>query len=322
MALAYAEESFKLLERKFGYTPARRVPLIVYASHADFEQTNLLPYVPYEGLLGVTEFLRRRVALPFNGNYAEFRHTLRHELVHFFQLSILSQVWRTHPRQLRPDIPLWWTEGLAELWSGGEDTRDQMVLRDLVLGGRLPTLAELAWEGSTVVYPLGGAIHRWLAATFGEWRVQQLYRDIWKYDSFGSALAGVFGRSMNDLNADLQLYLKRRYYPSTADRRPLELTADRLADIAVKPVAYRAPADSATQFLFLSPRDGYTNIYTARWRDPRSKPQTVVRGERSAEFESFHTFGSRLDVREGVVVFTSKYHERDALFLWIPGPRR
>ena len=53
-----------------------RIPLIVYASHVDFEQTNILPFTPPEGLLGATDFLKRRVTLPFRGNLAEFRHTI------------------------------------------------------------------------------------------------------------------------------------------------------------------------------------------------------------------------------------------------------
>ena len=82
VALAYAEESYDSLQRRFNHAVTRRIPLIVYASHSDFEQTNILPFIPPEGLLGVTEFLKRRVALPFRGSYAEFRHTIRHELVH------------------------------------------------------------------------------------------------------------------------------------------------------------------------------------------------------------------------------------------------
>jgi hypothetical protein len=43
----------------------------------------------------------------------------------------------------------------------------------------------------------------------------------------------------------------------------------------------------------------------------------VVKGERTEQFESFHFFESRLDVNaQGVVAFSSKYAERDALFLW------
>src|SRR6266513_4625059 len=106
VALAYAEESYDSLERRFNHAVTRRIPLIVYASHSDFEQTNILPFIPPEGLLGVTEFLKRRVALPFRGSYAEFRHTLRHELVHAFQLSVQGETARLHPRGSRPELPL------------------------------------------------------------------------------------------------------------------------------------------------------------------------------------------------------------------------
>src|SRR5919108_6082881 len=67
-ALVYAEQSYDTLARRFGHEVRERIPLIVYASHVDFEQTNILPFVPPEGILGVTEFLKRRVALPFRGS--------------------------------------------------------------------------------------------------------------------------------------------------------------------------------------------------------------------------------------------------------------
>src|SRR5881296_4656400 len=122
VALAYAEASYDTLERRFAHAVRRRVPLIIYASHTDFEQTNILPFVPPEGLLGATEFLKRRVTLPFTGSYTDFRHTLRHELVHVFQLSLFSEAVARHSRTRLPGMPLWWTEGLAEYFSAGEDS--------------------------------------------------------------------------------------------------------------------------------------------------------------------------------------------------------
>src|SRR5919202_4266683 len=139
-ALAYAEASYDTLSVQFGHSVAARIPLIVYASHTDFEQTNVLPFTPPEGLLGATDFLKRRVALPFRGNFAEFRHTMRHEMVHVFQLDLQSESYKLAPRASRYTFPLWWSEGLAELWSGGQDARDEMVMRDLTLGGNLPQL--------------------------------------------------------------------------------------------------------------------------------------------------------------------------------------
>src|SRR5919106_5358646 len=41
-ALAYAEASYDTLAVQFGHEVAERVPLIVYASHTDFEQTKIL----------------------------------------------------------------------------------------------------------------------------------------------------------------------------------------------------------------------------------------------------------------------------------------
>src|SRR5229473_3173217 len=114
------------------------------AQYGYFGQTKILPFIPPEGLLGVTEFLKRRVALPFRGSYAEFRHTIRHELVHVFQLSLASQTFERYPRFRQAGVPLWWTEGLAEFFSVGEDSRDEMILRDMTVSGRLPTLSELA----------------------------------------------------------------------------------------------------------------------------------------------------------------------------------
>ena len=63
-SLAYAEASYDTLSVQFGHAVPSRIPLIVYASHTDFEQTNILPFTPPEGLLGATDFLKRRVALP------------------------------------------------------------------------------------------------------------------------------------------------------------------------------------------------------------------------------------------------------------------
>ena len=166
VALTYAEESYDSLSRRFNHAVTKRFPMIVYASHNAFEQTNVLPFIPPEGLLGVTEFLRRRVALPFRGNYAEFRHTIRHELVHVFQLSMVSQTFGRHPRFRQVGMPLWWTEGMAEFFSAGEDSRDEMVLRDMTIDGHLPSLPDLYYASGGLVYPVGAAsIASWPSAT-------------------------------------------------------------------------------------------------------------------------------------------------------------
>ncbi len=314
-ALAYAEASYDTLAVQFGHDVAERVPLVVYASHTDFEQTNILPFTPPEGLLGATDFLKRRVSLPFRGNFAEFRHTLRHEMVHVFQLDLLSEAYLQAPRHGRFNFPLWWTEGLAELWSSGQDARDEMVLRDLTLSGRLPSLRQLTWVIGGIVYPLGGQIHRWLADTYGDWRVATMYKEQNRHDTFEAAIKAVYGRTLDQLSNEFQLAMRRRYYPSVDSLAPLTVLGSEVAKLAVKPVFLPDTNGGSGEVAYLSPATGYITIYRRGLDSGRVR--TVVTGGRSAEMESFHPFDSRMDAsRPGLLLFIARHGDRDALVVW------
>jgi hypothetical protein len=315
-ALAYAETSYDTLSLQFGHDVAARVPLIVYASHSDFEQTNVLPFTPPEGLLGATDFMKRRVALPFRGNFAEFRHTLRHEMVHVFQLDMQSESYYQAPRSGRFNFPLWWSEGLAELWSGGEDARDNMILRELTLSGRLPSLRQLASVTSAIVYPLGGKIHRWLADTYGDWRVAQMYREINRHDTFEAAVRAIYGRSLDQLSEEFQLAMRRIYYPAADSLAPLTILGKEVSKLAVKPAFLAdSSAKGSGQVVYVSPATGYLSIY--RRNLDGGHPQKVVTAGRTAELESFHAFESRMDAsRPGYLLFAARYGDRDALVIW------
>ena len=321
VALSYAEESYRYLQERFNHQVTLRIPLIVYASHSDFEQTNVLPFVPPEGILGVTEFMKRRVAMPFRGSYAEFRNTLRHEMVHVYQLSMLTQQFDMYPRANRAGLPLWWSEGLAEYMSSAQESRDDMVLRDLTLNGRLPTIDELSLTGSSIVYPVGGDLHHFLARKYGDWRINLVYQSLYNYSSFNDVIRGVYGKTTRELTEEWHYELRQRYYPAVEGRRPIELVGSEIAGLALKPVPM-GTADTGVHVAYLSPRSGYTNIYSKPLRDAGRKPRVVVAGERTPEFESLHAFSSRMDSRDGVLIFASKYLDRDALFFWDVKRRR
>ena len=314
VALSYAEESYDVLSQRLNHRIEQRIPLIVYASHSHFEQTNILPFVPPEGILGVTEFMKRRVALPFRGSYSEFRHTLRHELVHVFHLSMMAQQAALAPAARLPALPLWWTEGLAEYFSAGQETRDEMVLRALSLSGRLPTIDQLNATYSSIVYPVGGELHRFLGETYGDWRVNLLYSSLNRFSTFDEALAATYGRTPSQLTSEWQYAMRQRFFPAVVGRRPFGVAARLVTELALKPVPVRR-ADGGIDVLYLSPRSGYTDIYRHPL-DGSSEPEVVVQGERSPELESLHAASSRIDVREQTLLFASKYHDRDALLFW------
>src|SRR5215210_5294485 len=253
-ALAYAEASYDTLAVQFGHAVAARIPLIVYASHTDFEQTNILPFTPPEGLLGATDFLKRRVAMPFRGNFSEFRHTLRHEMVHVFQLDLQSESYYQAPRSRRFAFPLWWSEGLAELWSGGEDARDYMVLRELTLTGHLPEFKQLTYVTGGIVYPLGGRMHRWLADTYGDWRAALMYKELNRHDTFEDAIRATYGRSLDKLSEEFQLAMRRNFYPSVDSLAPMAVLGREISRLAIKP-AYMADStgEHRGEVVYISP---------------------------------------------------------------------
>ncbi|HUF49268.1 MAG TPA: hypothetical protein VMN60_00450 [Longimicrobiales bacterium] len=325
LALAYGEESYAFLEQKFQHHPFRRIPLVVYASDTHFEQTNLLPgHIP-EGVLGFTEYLKRRVALPFRGDYEQFRSTLRHELVHAFQLSKLSETTRLQGRLrgMSPQRVHWWSEGLAEYWAGEQTTEDDMYVRDLVVTGRVPTIREFSQTYSFYSYPLGGELHKYLHARFGEQYIVRMYEEYWKYDNFNEALTGILGVDLERLSREWHYSLEQRFFPGYAERPPLDVGATVLVEEGggnFKPVIHAAGAD--TTLYFLSTRSGYTNVYRQHLTGSQRAPETVLAGERSAEFESFHAYESGFDVNaDGQLVIASRFLDRDALLVWDPGTR-
>ena len=314
MALAAAEAGYDTLALKFQHEVAVRVPLILYASHRDFEQTNVLPFRPPEGILGATDFLKRRVVLPYRGNLSEFLSTLRHELVHVFQLSISGEAYHKGSRAATARFPLWWTEGLAEYWSGGEDARDEMILRDLVLSGNLPTLPQLNPYGSGLEYSLGGRIMGWLGETYGDWRIAAMYRDLWSFDSFDQALQGIFGKSLEALSTEFELAIKRQYFPVAQDRSPLPLLGRKIADRAIEPMVIMDGPEDGSIFYVSSAR-GYIAIF--RRNLSGGHPDQVVVSGRTPEYESLHPFESRFDAgHNGLLIFSAQRDDRDALMIF------
>ena len=103
IAARMAERWHARLERLFEHQLRGRQPLVLYASHPDFEQTNAIQGELGEGTGGVTEPLRRRIVLPLGGPLADTDHVIGHELVHAFQFDITTRPERASRRRTAPN---------------------------------------------------------------------------------------------------------------------------------------------------------------------------------------------------------------------------
>ena len=77
-------KSYDIISNAIGWKLKNRIPIIVYNSHNDFQQTNVIDMFMPEGVGGVTELYKNRVVIPFDGNNQQFKHVIHHELVHAF----------------------------------------------------------------------------------------------------------------------------------------------------------------------------------------------------------------------------------------------
>jgi len=94
-----AEEALTIIQQQLGYDLTKRITFIVYNSHNQFQQTNVIDEMMSEGIGGVTELFKNRIVVPFEGDYSKFRHVIHHELVHavlnemFFSEAPFSPWW-------------------------------------------------------------------------------------------------------------------------------------------------------------------------------------------------------------------------------------
>src|ERR1035438_2296504 len=66
-----AETAFVGTCRAFDFVPKTKIPLFLYATPLEFEETNITPELLGEGVGGFTEVFTNRIAVAMDGSYHE-----------------------------------------------------------------------------------------------------------------------------------------------------------------------------------------------------------------------------------------------------------
>jgi WD40 repeat protein len=315
---AFAEASYRILEGKFNFDVANRIPLIFYSSHLYFEQTNVTPDFIPEGVGGFFEYLKGRVVIPFDGSIHQFKHVIQHELVHVFMHSKLNRILLDHRLSEDRTPPLWFTEGLAEYWSTDWDAQAEMVLRDAVLTEYLVPMENIeSIYGSFLMYKEGQSFLQFLSQTYGEDKILLIMENFWKSNSFHDVMKMTFGKEYRILDEEWVYSLKKRYYPllSLSDQPSIVSKPVVAEGFNSNPVFYRR--DGKPEVFFVGNYTGYTSIYRKELGNLKAKLVTVIEGEKSNEFEAFHFLQSKMAIsKSGILAFVTKSGETDALHLY------
>ncbi len=189
-------------------------PLVLYASHPHFEQTNTISGELDESTGGVTESLKRRIVLPLAGPLDETDHVIGHELVHAFQYDISGSgrgAGGSLPGVAR--LPLWFIEGMAEYLSiGPTDPHTTMWLRDAVRRNRIPSIRQLD-DPRYFPYRWGQAFWAYLTGRFGDPLVGTLLREASRSGDTHLALEKLTGLKLDSLSRQWQEAIRATYTP-------------------------------------------------------------------------------------------------------------
>ncbi len=320
-AALMAERSYQRLSRVLNHQIKVRVPLVLYASHTDFEQTNITPELIGIGTGGVTEFLKRRVFLPFTGSYAELDHVLTHELVHAFQVDVLfgdNQGLIGNP--FATSVPLWFMEGMAEYLSvGTTDPNTAMWLRDASLEGYLIPITTLAYVGDIRVYRFGQSIWQYIAETYGIAKVGEILKRTRRMGSAERALEASTGLTVEVLSKKWTEAVRKAYLPQIVDHQSPTQIATKLTDAERDYSNFNvAPSvsPSGLQFVYISDRSMYNDVYLASALDGKLFKK-LISGERTPSFETLRFFNTSIawSPNEKQIAIPAKVGGEDALYV-------
>ena len=281
-----AEDSYEQISIHLRWNLKNRVSIMVYNSHNEFQQTNIVRPYMREGIGGVTELFKNRVVFPFEGNYEQFRHVIHHELVHAVINDMIygGRMQNIISSRAKIRVPIWSNEGLAEYLSSNWDTKADMTMRDIAVHERMPSVKELNYF---MAYKGGQSLWRFITGKYGREKIADVFRSMKRTQNDEKGYESALGMNYDDLTKQWHKYLKKEYWPDVKDRDPIEDISEKLTDHKKENNFYNvSPALSpdGSMVAFLTDQNGYFDIHISDAITGK-RIKKLVKGNRSVDFE-------------------------------------
>ncbi len=211
-----AENGYDKMSKYLNVEIEKRIPLIFYRTHVDFEQTNIFPGFLPLGVEAFAEPLSNRMVLHGDSSAEELMRTLTHELGHVFEYQVLYKKSSKSLFRFRSP-PLWIMEGFSEFITRDWDPFSLLTIRDAVLNDNIPALARngelmIGNRGGRTAYDFGHILYEFIEEKYGVRGVRNLLF------SFRGSIYGAernifrqFGTTRNEFNFELRKYVKNRF---------------------------------------------------------------------------------------------------------------
>ena len=314
-----AEKSIEQIGKHLRWRSSTPIKIIVYTSHNDFQQTNVVNVYMSEGIGGVTELYKNRIVIPFEGSYEQFEHVIHHELVHaaINQLVYGGNAQGLISGRIRVQVPLWANEGLAEYLSVDWDTNSDMVLRDLAIEDNLPSIPELNY--SILAYKGGQSVLQYITQKYGREKVGEIFQEMKRAQDDERGFESALGVDYEKLTEDWQDFVKREYWPDLVNRENFDDFSTKITDRSQSRNFYNvSPAFSpdGNTIAYFSDQDGYMDLILYKV-DSEKQKRRLIRGNTTPDFEELKWLqpGISWSPDGESISFASKSGEQDSIII-------
>ncbi|MDX1640455.1 MAG: hypothetical protein R3220_02070 [Balneolaceae bacterium] len=289
------ESALKQLNEDFGDQLTSRIPVIIYDSHSDFSQTNVvrLP-VDAQGIGGVTDKYKNRMTQPFMADYADFRRTIHHELTHAYINDIYygGSVQSIMSNNIQLVFPLWFEEGLAEYLALEWDTQTDMYIRDATLNDYLPPLNRLS---GFMAYRGGQSFWYYIADQYGRPKITEILQRIKTTRNIQQSLVQSLGLNIEELSDRWHEYYRQRYFPEVANRQSLSAVATQITNRSRSGSYNTSPSISprGDRIAMLTNRRGVFDVVIVD-ANTGERLKTIVNGADNPMFEELNILNPNL----------------------------
>ncbi|HOQ60173.1 MAG TPA: BamA/TamA family outer membrane protein [Vicinamibacterales bacterium] len=294
----YAESAYQHISSELKHDLAFKVPLILFKTHSEFEQQNVVTGAAQEGVGAFAESDHNRVLIPLDDPPDLLYRLIVHELTHVFQFDIVPQ------SLLRQSMPLWVAEGMSDYMTGVWRPIDLMTIRDAAIADIIPKMSEMEGYGNTsnprLVYNLGHAALEFIESKWGKEGLRQFLFALRKGIVGGGegAYKEAFQLSGEEFDQQFDRYLKARFKPF----RDKETPADYGRNLAPKPEKTRygqaltvepSPSGDLLAAVTLNYRDQEVDIVLLSAKDGKVIRNLTPGFDQGMGFDYIVTPGSR-----------------------------
>jgi hypothetical protein len=218
----YAESAYQTVGADLKHDLAFKVPLILFKTHIEFEQQNVIPGAVQEGVAAFAEPTRNRMLLPIDEPPDLLYRTITHELTHIFEFDIIPQ------SLIGREDPLWINEGLSDYETGYWAPLDLATVRDAAVSDTVPKMSKMQGYGDfsnpRLVYNMGHAAFEFMEARWGKEGIRQFLFSTRRSLIGGgdSAYEEAFKLKADDFDQQFEKYLRDRFKPFRDKEEPID----------------------------------------------------------------------------------------------------